>query len=82
MTKEKRYIPDTPQQQKVDDRPLPNPNICRAQRILPMLVECLVLRPRRCRYAFSFGSGYFCSNPLAKQIAAHTKAAEQKSTGK
>lgn len=82
MTREKRSIPDTLKQSKLDDRPLPNPDVCRAQQILPMLIECLVLRPRRCRYALPFGHGVFCQNPHAKQIAARTKIAEKESNAK
>lgn len=82
MTEENHSIPDPSRRQKHDNRPLPNPDICRAQQVLPTLIECLVLRPHRCRYALPFGHGVFCQNPHAKQIAAHTKAAEQKNKGK
>jgi len=75
-------IPDPLKQQKLENRPLPNPDICRAQQVLPTLVECLVLNARRCRYAMPFGHGVFCQNPHAKQIAARTKAAGKTSGGK
>lgn len=54
--------------------PLPDPSICRAQRVLPTLVECLVVKPRPhgCPYATPFGSGIFCEHPERERIiAAH-----------
>jgi hypothetical protein len=44
---------------------LPDPAICRAQRVLPIPVECLVVKPnpRACPHGIPFGSGIFCEHP-------------------
>lgn len=63
-----------------DKQPLPDPAVCRAQRILPTLVECLVLRPRphSCPYATIFGSGVFCRHPDCDAILARTVAEKRR----
>jgi hypothetical protein len=57
-------------------RRLPDPAVCRAQRVLPTLVECLVVKPRPhgCPHATFFGDGIFCENPDRDQIIARTDA--------
>jgi hypothetical protein len=60
-----------------DPKSLPDPAVCRAQRVLPTLVECLVLKGYLCPYAIPFGSGLFCEHPERDRIVALTKTAEK-----
>lgn len=71
---------DSSDQKKGAERLLPDPVICRAQRVLPTLVECLVIRPKphNCPHATFFGSGIFCEHPNREGIIARTNA-EKKS---
>ncbi|MBI5687455.1 MAG: hypothetical protein HZC54_20475 [Verrucomicrobia bacterium] len=59
---------------------LPDPAVCRAQRILPDLVECLVLRPKpnECPHATFFGDGIFCAHPERDNLAARTEAEKRR----
>ena len=58
---------------------LPDPAICRASDMGDGdLVNCLVQRASLCLYALSFGYGYLCRHPQRKEIAARTKAEQDK----
>ena len=62
--------------------PLPDPAICRAKIIIgPELVECLVAKPMRCRYAMHYGNDYFCNHPEKLKIVKRTDAAGKKNQG-
>ncbi|MBI5687249.1 MAG: hypothetical protein HZC54_19420 [Verrucomicrobia bacterium] len=73
---------DSLRHEKHDERPLPDPAICRAQRVLPGLIECLVTKPKphQCPCATFFGNGIFCENPDREAIIARTNA-ERKTQG-
>jgi hypothetical protein len=54
-----------------DQRPLPDPAICRTKPLeFCLLLECLVPLPSRCQYAVPFGDQFACVNPdRAHEIA-------------
>ncbi len=54
-------------------RVLPDMQICRATDLITDFANCLVERPYECRYAMSFGNGFFCKHPDRKTIIANTK---------
>lgn len=62
-----------------DYKQLPDLAACRALRVLPTLVECLVVKGHLCPYATPFGNGLFCEHPERDQIVARTKAEREKS---
>lgn len=73
-------MPETDNNDKLkkDYRPLPDLAACRALRVLPTLVECLVMKGHLCPYSTPFGSGLFCEHPERDQIVARTKAEREK----
>jgi hypothetical protein len=55
-------------------RKLADAAICRARHAgFGNYVDCLVDLPTECKYALSFGYGYFCKHPERDQIVARTK---------
>ena len=76
-------MPEPLGQKEPKEPQLPDPAICRALRVLPNLVECLVVKPRPhvCPHATPFGSGIFCKHPDREQIIARTIAEKKKESG-
>lgn len=59
-----------------DEGALPDSETCRAKQTTCLdyeLVNCLIERPT-CKFALSFGYGYFCRHPHRKEIVERTKA--------
>ena len=60
-------------------RVLPDMEICRAEDMgIAEFAKCLVEHPWECKYALSFGYGFFCWHPNHKEIARNTKASKPK----
>lgn len=59
-----------------DEDALPDSKTCQAKQTTCLdyeLVDCLIEHPM-CRFALSFGFGYFCQHPRRKEIVERTKA--------
>ncbi len=54
---------------------LPDLDTCQARSTgLTSIADCLVSSPEQCKYALSFGYGFFCRHPLRDEIIRNTPA--------
>lgn len=59
-----------------NENALPDGETCRAKQTTCLdyeLVDCLIEHPT-CRFALSFGFGYFCQHPRRKEIVERTRS--------
>lgn len=59
-------------EEETKETPFDN-DACRVRAITDGVLECLMPKPVRCRYAMPFGHGFFCQYLKRKKIVADTR---------